>query len=66
MIIDETWLDNLVGTTINAESLRRCAGTLHLDELFGQEFKQYQTCKISSHLRLGHYTDIISMDAFEQ
>ncbi len=64
MVLDETWLDNKVGSILLQKVFEK-AGTIHLDELFGQEFKEYKTCKISSHLRLGHYSDIISMDAFD-
>jgi hypothetical protein len=63
-ILDESWLDTKVGTIL-MQKLFQSAGTIHLDELFGDEFKQYETCKLSSHLRLGHYTDLISMDAFD-
>ncbi|MBL7665984.1 MAG: hypothetical protein JNM93_12685 [Bacteriovoracaceae bacterium] len=64
IIIDETWLDNKVGQILLQKIFQK-AGTIHLDEMFGSEFKEYQTCKIASHLRLGHYSDIISLDAFE-
>jgi hypothetical protein len=64
VVLDETWLDNKVGQ-IMLSKMFQDAGSIHLDEIFGQEFKEYKSCKVSSHLRLGHYSDLISMDAFD-
>ncbi len=63
-VLDESFMDERVGNILLRKSFQE-RGSIHLDEIFGSEFSQYETCKLSDHLRIGHYSDEISISAFE-
>ncbi len=57
------WLDNPLGGTI-FKRIFDDEFSIHMDETFGQNLKNYKTQKISNHLRSGLYSDIITTEAF--
>lgn len=65
MIVNEKWVGNPVGETILKRFLQG-AGSIHIDETLSDHFTTKNTFRIISHLRLGHYGDTMSLDAFDK
>lgn len=65
MIVNEKWVGNPVGETILKRFLQG-AGSIHIDETLSDHFTTQNTFRIISHLRLGHYGDTMSLDAFDK
>ena len=65
MIVNEKWVGKSVGETILKRFLQG-AGSVHIDEALSDHFTTQNTFRVISHLRLGHYGDTMSLDAFDK
>lgn len=64
-VISDQWLESPIGDTFFKRFLQG-AGSVKVDDNIGSYFERFSSMNIINHLRLGHYGDTISIDAFEK
>ncbi len=63
-VLDESWFDSKLGL-IFAHKILSESGSVHLNKNFNSLVAQVGTAKIGSHMKMGYYSDMIALDAFE-
>jgi hypothetical protein len=64
-VLHESWFNSKLGSILSHKILSE-SGSVHLNKNFSSLIGAVSTAKIGSHMKMGYYSDMLALDAFER